>query len=240
MGRMVRSVDIPGKDKHLRFGKLSEEIQKAIIEFPGVKAVVLHVRGKSGEHPHWHVWYESPKEITNQTVRDRMKKVEVLSHFGGQNDWSFRNHDNWTQWAQYVTKNGSHQVIVDYTRDDVQLSVVSEENKKLIIAINVDSDLKTPLALNAPVKRASETMRAKFCRYLANEIGWLKNETIAPDNYDLKIKELVDLMTDFWENAFTTPQGAVCIEHAKYVFANDDVRAIIRKSNQVAIIKCLR
>jgi len=89
-------------------------------------------------------------------------------------------------------------------------------------------------------KRASETMRAKFCKFLVQDNYWNKNETITPDNYDLKIKELVDLMTDFWENAFTTPQGAVCIEHAKYVFANDEVRAIIRKSNQIAIIKCLR
>jgi len=239
---MVRSEDPPGVDKHLRFGKISPEIQEAIIEFPGVKAIVLHTHGRSGEHPHLHVWYESPKAVTNQTVRNHYKKLELFKDHSGQNDWSFRNHDSWETWATYVCKNPTHKVIKDYTRDGIKLSEISSTSVSGLIlpALNVDPDLKTPLSLAAPKKRASESMRAKFCKYLENDCHYHRNESITMDNYPTKLEDLVDRMTDFWENAFTTPQGAVCIEHAKYIFGNDDYRDYIRKKNIVAITRCLR
>lgn len=247
---MVRSLDPPGVDKHLRFEKKEglDQIKEALLHFPGVKAMVLHTHGKSGEHPHLHVWYESPKEITNQTVRNRMMKVEALSHFSGQHEWSFRNHDSWVTWCTYVTKNETHEVLLDYTRDECTLSIMSKKAKELnsdlliLPASIIDPDLSTPAGLNAPAraKRASETMRAKFCKYLERDCHYHRNESITMDNYPVKLDDLVDRMTDFWENAFTTPQGAVCVEHAKYIFGNDEYREYIRKRNIQAITKCLR
>lgn len=245
---MVRSQDPPGADKHLRFEKKEglEQIQEALIKFPGVKAIVLHTHGKSGEHPHLHCWFENAnaRPCTNQNVRDRMKKIEMLSHFSGQNEWSFRNHDSWKTWCEYVTKNPTHKVLLDHTRDDVTLSEVSAGAVSGLIlpASIIDPDLNTPAGLNAParVKRASETMRAKFCKYLENDCHYHRNETITMDNFPGRIDDLIERMTDFWENAFTTPQGAVCVEHAKYIFGNDEYRDYIKKRNAETIKKCLR
>ena len=82
-------------------------------------------------------------------------------------------------------------------------------------------------------------MRAQFVRYMEEE-GWKKNFQINPENQEEQEDYLIKKLTHFWENAFTTPQGVVCVEHALFVFADDDVREYIERKNIQAIKKCLR
>lgn len=110
---MTRSEDIPGNVKHLRFGKISDTALDCLKSFPGVKAIVLHTHGKVGEHPHWHVWWTGDT-VTNQTIRNRLKKFPIFQDYKSQNDWGFRTHDSFPRWADYVIKNISHKILLDY------------------------------------------------------------------------------------------------------------------------------
>lgn len=104
--------DKASKVKHLRFGKIFPELSDILAGFPGVKSIVLHTHGAKGEHPHYHVWYEGTKAVTGETIRNHLRKHhEVFKSYSGQNDWSFRPHDNFETWAAYVQRNKTHKVL---------------------------------------------------------------------------------------------------------------------------------
>ena len=189
---MVRSADPPGRVKHLRFGKTSPEIYEAIVGFPGVKSVVLHTHGAKGEHPHYHVWWEGDKEVTNQTIRNHMKKIPVFSSFSSQNDWSFRNHDSWETWASYVCSNMSHKVLLVY-KDIEEISKI-KSIPITVISLNIPN---TPSIAGPPRPKLSISMRAKFARYLENECFWKKYEEITIENAADKLQEMNERLTDF-------------------------------------------
>lgn len=67
------------------------------------------------------------------------------------------------------------------------------------------------------------------------EPGCISMETLGD-----KKRELVDELTDFWENAFTTPQGSVCVQYALWYFADPAVKAAIRAANYRALESFLR
>lgn len=139
---MVRYEDPPGAIKHLRFGR--PDHLELIKQFPGVKAIVLHKKGKTGEHPHLHVWWEGAKAVTNQTLKNNFKKLwpEVFddkTQYHSQNDWTMRNHDSWDAWSTYVCKNSSHEILLGYSN----LETVSINQKNLIVA--------QPITITSPV-----------------------------------------------------------------------------------------
>lgn len=108
---MVRSEDVPGADKHLRFGHYNEQLATLLVGFPGIKAIVLHTHGTKGEHPHLHVWW-SGAAVTNQTIRNRLKAYhDTFKLMKSQNDWSFRNHESYEAWSSYVQRNKTHKVL---------------------------------------------------------------------------------------------------------------------------------
>lgn len=207
---MTRSEDPPGNVKHLRFGRpgvSTDGTLELLKDFPGIKCIVLHTHGKRGEHPHYHVWWEGEKAVTNQTIRDRLKAIAHFKVFSGQNDWSFRNHDSWESWAAYVCDNMSHKVLLEY-RDIV---TVSESKAMVPIAIG-------PLHSNPPpaiiVKKT--TMRDKFVFHLEKVHGWVRSER-NPTKH-----EVYKQLGRFYAGAFNNNDAIRCIRHACYVFSDFD------------------
>lgn len=131
---MVRSEDPPGSWKHLRFGCYDTRawLVEALTAF-GVKAIVSHKMGKRGEHPHLHVWWEG-ESVTNQTIRNRLKKDDRFIVMKNQNDWSFRNHDSYETWCDYVTKNKSHEVLLG---DDAIKALSASRDVTYDISLNI-------------------------------------------------------------------------------------------------------
>lgn len=235
---MVRYEDPPGAVKHVRFGKVSDAILEAISAYPGVKAVVLHTMGKKGEHPHYHIWWEGDSPITNQTLRNRLKVYSpVFGGFSGQNDWSFRNHDSYDTWCKYTTSNLSHKVL----KADQKLKDVSEAAKILPLSIVSDPPLSATVA-PAVVRRAKLPMREKFIQYLKNDLAWVPGErfTVHSELTEDEMSDIViDAATEFWEMAFTIPEGARMVRHALWVFSSDEIRKSWLSKNRAAIKKCL-
>lgn len=237
---MVRYEDSPGLVKHVRFGKVSDDALTALRDFPGVKAIVLHTHGKTGEHPHWHVWVELTEPATNQTIRNRLKRISAFSSYSGQNDWSFRNHDSWDAWSRYVIKNPTHKVLLNHL-DLNELSEAANGEYAALVAPataieHVGAVAHVAYTVQKPRRKAS--MRELFIEHL-RKIGWVDG-CINECNYEIKKNDLIDELTDFWENAFTTPNGCVAVEHAMYEFADDGARDLIKSKNRVCLRKNLR
>lgn len=227
---MVRYEDPPGSDKHLRFGHfdtrgwLSDFLRAYKSDNPvyGVGAIVSHRRGKKGEHPHIHVWYHSDKPLTNQTVRDRLKKADA--RFGeqmkGQNDWSFRNHDNYEQWCDYVTRNVTHEVIFG---DEYLVNL--SKTKKDSYTTDTTNDIVdvSGVVYNIP-SGLKRNKREQFVKYLIEEHGWMPEET------NPTAHQVATLATRCWKGAFTDPEAIRMTRYAYYVFSDEDKQRAMESS----------
>lgn len=219
---------------HLVLGKISDEALESLRALPSVTAVVLHVRGKKkGEHPHWHVWLDVVG-ITNEAMRKRLRTHNALwREYSGNEHWSLRAHNDYSTWATYVTSNPSAQILIDRP-DDKHPPLPPVATVPVLRPLST-----TELAAITVLKpKKSMSMRAKFLEHLSNK-GW-SYDSICLDEMTAKKEELIDELTDYWENAFTTPQGAVIIQHAMYVYGNEAVRTRIKQLNSVALNHILR
>lgn len=210
--------------QHLRLGKVSDDALAALKAIPGVVAVVLHVRGTKGEHPHWHVWMETGG-ITHEAIRKRLRKFEVFKTYSGNEDWSLRDHNSYAKWSEYVMRNTSAKVLYE---------VPDETHPPLPPVAAAASAAATGGGVAHTVQvvrpKRSKAMKVLFCEYLKDERGWFYG-CVSHSSLEEKKKEVIDELTVFWENAFTIPQGEVIINYAIWVFADMGVRDWIKASN---------
>lgn len=110
----------------------------------------------------------------------------------------------------------------------------------------VGTALSGPQTASPPVvyhiqkpRRVGESMRAKFVRYLQTELHWERG-CITRETRESSKRKMISELVDFWENAFTTPQGAVCIEHAVWYFADELVLADLRMATYHRLNEILR
>lgn len=194
---------------------------------------------------HYHTVFESTVGV--EAVKKRFqsqckalglvsKKGQENAHYGGVkqcNDGSY----------EYAAKNGAFEAHAGFTAEELEAIRLKGKEKyidrppQLVVAVSTVAGETVLIP-----KKKSISMRAQFVRHMI-EKGWKVNQTIDVTHHygdHPKIDELINELTEFWENAFTTPQGGVCIEHAKWVFATDDVRDVIRHNNREALKKFLR
>lgn len=207
-------------NKHFRFGIPSDELLKDLKSFPAVKAIVLHRYGKK-EHPHYHVWITVDPAVTCNTIKSRLIKHSpyIAAQCKTNGFWSARPHPSYDVWGKYVMGNPSAEVLLDNA--EAPLPPVTA-----LPIVAVGGAGATAEAAVATIKytvqkpRRNESMRAKFVQYLKTELHW-ERESISLDNRVAKKRQMIEELVDFWENAFTTPQGAACIEHAMWYFADE-------------------
>lgn len=222
--QMVRSEDPPGDVKHLRFGRPDhlEEIK----QFPGVKAIVLHKKGKTGEHPHLHVWWEGEKAATNQTIRNHFKKqfpaIFGTDLYSGQQNWSFRNHDSWEVWAKYVCGNTSHEVLLSY-RD---LDAVSVNAKNLIVA--------TPITASKPViLKKRPTAEERLIAYAVTERKWEKGnhfKNATHHNWNQVADEARECVLEYANGRVHNTQLIAMVRNLMWVFSDAENREVLSKT----------
>lgn len=233
---MVRSEDPPGVDKHLRFGKISDDLLETLKTFPGVQAVVLHTHGKTGEHPHYHVFWTGEKPVTNQTVRNRLKAYNsIFAGYSGQNDWSIRNHDNYPNWVKYVTDNLSHQVL----KSNASFDTIFDEIPK--VPIVTDSPLRNnpPAALPTTITSISRkkplTSEEKLIAFINRETDWKLNCTwsiskveylaLTPDAAYRRYSEIcAEKVVHYTMGRLYHNQHVSLTRNLMYLYADDDLR----------------
>lgn len=224
---MVRSEDPPGTMKHLRFGKISPEICEALMKAPGVKSIVRHEGGAKGgafkEHPHFHVWFESDTPITNQTVRNRLSKLPEFATHKGQNDWSFRNHDSYLKWCEYVCRNTTATLI----KFEDELSKIYENEKLIDKSLPKDSTIQHIEGLQEVVKhvpKKSRAQREQLREHLIETWKWKVNGQFGIKNYTSAKLMCKSRIIDWYSGWLDDRDGIRMMRFLLYTFADDELR----------------
>lgn len=207
--------------------------------------IVAEEVGSETEKLHYHCAIEVPVGI--EAIKKRFQtecKAKGLVSKKGQENAYYGGVKELTD-ISYVCKEGKFTATQGFTADEL-------EHYRAVGAARYGkskpmTDAETPIIAHMgpeqyhgpKFKQTKTSMRAKFKEYLETKKGY-DCTTITIYNYAASRNELIDHLTEFWENAFTTPQGAVCIEFALWSFATDEVRDLIKEANRTAIIKCLR
>lgn len=219
--------------KHIRFGKPCPELLEALKTFPGIKAIVLHKRGKKEEHPHYHTFW-SGEATTCMTLKAKLIKHSswIAGHPERKSNgfWRCKAHDSWDKWANYVMGNPSAEVLLD--NPDTPLPPVAV----MPIVVGTSAERVPLVVLKTPNKR--DPQRVQFVRYLTNK-GWELEKVKSWNMYEL-LDEIVEELTEWSENAFTTPNGAVIVQHALYHFADEVAKNVLKQKNKDAIRKSIR
>lgn len=216
--------------KHLRIGKVSESALEALKVVDGVKAIVLHKRGKKGEHPHWHVWMEVG-DISHEAVRKRLRKHAVFATYSGNEDWSLRDHDSYDKWGRYVMDNPSAEVLLDNPESPLPPPVAIP-----VVASAAAQSGGAIVVLKKPTDRTPQ--RVRFVKHLEHK-GW-EIDCVKEWQLSQKLDELIEELTDWSENAFTTPNGAATVQHAIWYFSDTMARAKIKQENKKSLRKSVR
>lgn len=192
---------------------------------------------------HFHAVFES--SVGDEAIRKRFqtecraqglvsKKGGENAHYGGVKLCDAGAYE-------YASKSGKFIISQGFTEEELESFRVKGDLKYNKLATDLVVAVSTVAGETVLIpKPKSDSMRARFVRYMIRDRGWVANKTLHHEYYDEKYKELIDALTEFWENAFTTPQGVVCIEHAKWIFGTDDVRDAIKQKNCEAIKRMLR
>lgn len=201
---------------------------------------VLNKDKTPASRPHHHMFFETRlgESSIKKYMRDftkaeglQVSKGKANAYYGGVQVCSD---------TSYVCKFGVYTATKGYMEQTLK-DLHAEGAKKYIreIPIVATNPVGPTVTYGKPAKK-SVSMRAQFVKYMEDEQEWKANFTISAMSHDQRMDELVDHLTEFWKNAFTTPQGVVCIEHARWYFADEDVKESIRLKNRYAIRKCLR
>lgn len=216
-----------------------DPVVEALSTFEWAKSVVKHLAGKKGEHPHLHIWLEFEKPLTKVAAKDRLRKhSDVFKSLSGNENWSFRPHDDYEAWCKYVCRNDSHSII----KGDDLLDQIHDEVPK--VPIVVDGPLRSPNCPPARVIKSRIPMREKFIQYLERDRYWKRGKQFSMLDkplgwWDEFENEVVDAATEYWEAAFTVPEGIRMVKHAMWVFSDEDTRSTIQIKNRSAIKKSL-
>lgn len=218
--------------KHFRFGYPSDQLLTDLKTFPAIKAIVLHKTGKKGEHPHYHVWITGAPATSN-TIKSRL--IKHSSHIAAASKtngfWMAKAHDSYEAWGKYVMGNVSAEVLLDNPEAPLppkaELPVVASGGGGAVATtiVTVKASARLP-------------QRVQFVKYLENK-GW-EAESVKEWNMYEKLDDLIEELTDWSENAFTTPNGSATVQHALYYFSDVVARNIIKKKNKDAIKKSIR
>lgn len=204
------------------------------------KYVISEEIGEKDQRVHHHAAFESP--IGVEAVKKEFQKfckTKGLAVSRGQANAWYGGVKDCTD-ASYICKDGKIVASEGFLTQTIAELIAEGKKKyrdKKSLVLPPDPSGNTTQIVK--VVQTKTSMRAKFVRYLASDCGWT-HECVMLWNYELKKEQVIEHLTEFWENAFTTPQGVVCVEHALWVYADDRVRKYIKSNNVEAIKKFLR
>lgn len=227
--------DIQSPFKHIRITDMA--VLDDIKTFPGVKAIVKHSWGskyKDQARPHYHIWWEG-FAVTSQCVKDRLKRhsVYIDTHSGSNGFWIVKAHDSYDKWATYVMGNPSAEVMLDNSERPLPPPAAWP-----VVATGSTSGAAVApvVVLKEPSKRLAQ--RVRFVKHLEQK-GWQVDD-VKIWNIHEKFDELCEILTEWSENAFTTPNGAVTVSHALWIFAETPARNYIKEKTKEHLRKSSR
>ena len=204
--------------------------------------IVAEEVGGATSKTHYHAAFQSDVgiEAIKKRFQTQCKALGLVSKKGQENAY-YGGVKECTD-LSYICKEGKFIASGGFSDEELQdfHSVGSRrypaELTNVPIVANMNNGPSEPVRFKTPTRT---TQKERFKNYLLYDVR-LEKGCINPYNWEEMEEKLSDFLTEIWENAFTTPQGSVCIEYAKWIFANDEYRVIIKKNNIAAIRRFLR
>lgn len=226
---------------HVRFApEIREPFMVWLKDRHSLKYVISEEIGEKDQRVHHHAAFESPVGV--EAVKKEFQKfckAKGLQVSRGQANAWYGGVKECTD-TSYICKDGKIIASEGFMTETIAELIAEGKKKyrdKKSLILPPDPSGNTSQIVK--VVQTKTSMRAKFVKYLASDCGWTHG-CIMNWNLDNKKEEVIGLLTEFWENAFTTPQGVVCVEHAIWVYADEKVRNDIKAKNVEAIKKFLR
>lgn len=228
----------PGAWIHARF---APEIKDPILEWIDGHSPRYIVSEETADRLHYHVAFETDLGIESirKKFQNACKSKGLQVSRGKANAW-YGGVKPCTD-TSYICKDGNIVKSKGFMTQTIT-DLIKEGKAKYRKEVPLVSSPLTPqdTIIKVTTAKKSISMRAQFVRYLEQEQLWRENASISVASYDDQVDQLIDYLTIFWKNAFTTPQGCVCVEYAKWHFADDEVREHLKLKNRAAIKKSLR
>lgn len=195
----------------------------------------MHLRGEKSERPHYHIWLELDEPMTHDKAKDKLREYHTMFDRPF-STWMFSHGkegvEQYRAWANYVSNAAKGAVILYETPDDSHPPIPA-----IPVLPPAGGGSAAAVMVKPPTNRTPQ--RVRFCNYLKTELNW-ETGCITMINYKDKLRELVDELTFFSENAFTTPNGAATVQHALWMFSDPAVKETIKASNYRAMESFLR
>lgn len=224
---------------HARF---APEIKPRFLEWIDGHSPKYIVGEETAERLHYHIAFETALGIESikKKLQAACKSLGLETKRGQANSW-YGGVKICTD-LSYVCKDGNivaHKNFMPQTIESL-IQEGKEKYHKLPSTVQVPQMVVGDVLRIVEPKKKSVAMKQQFVNYMEKEIGWKVNAQITEDTYVNDLDDLMDYLTVFWKNAFTTPQGVQCIEYAKWHFADDFVRNRIKDKNRDVLKKFLR
>lgn len=224
---------------HARF---SPEIKTQFLEWIDVNSPRYIVGEETANRVHYHIAFETLLGI--ESIKKKLQAAckakglvtergKANSYYGGVKECTD---------TSYVCKDGNIVASKGFLAATIEALIKEGKEKyhKLPSTVNTPDMAVGNVLRVVESKKRSVAMKVQFVKYMEDECKWKENAQITVDTYVNDVDDLIDYLTVFWKNAFTTPQGAVCVEYAKWHFADDNVRDVIKSKNRTSLKKFLR
>lgn len=237
---MTTPVTPAGLWVHARF---SPEIKSRFLEWVDANSPKYIVGEETANRLHYHIAFETALGIESikKKLQAACKDLGLVTQRGKSNSW-YGGVKECTD-TSYVCKDGN--IVAHKNFSPLIIESLIQEGKEKYHKLPQHTGhpqmvVGDVIRIVEPPKKKSVAMKAQFVQYMETQCKWKENAQITESTYVNDLDDLIDHLTDFWKNAFTTPQGAVCIEHAKWYFADDEVRLGIKAKNRHVLKKFLR
>lgn len=233
--------DPPAPDKetgkwHVRFYALLLSQVKEVFEAKFDTYVIGKEETGENGTKHHHCWF--PLDVKKDAINKMFQRITKSANVQGK-----KGRGNgayavfpWDDNIGYIIKSG---VYASKGFSDEQL-VVKRPVPIVASSAPVEVSSGTPVSYKIQKPKRSTKMKDVFVEHLKSLPGWVPG-CITPANLSSKRKELIHIMTVYFQNAFGTDwQAKNALDHAGFYFGDEFVVEHISQMNQVYYEKILR
>lgn len=221
---MVRCEDTPAPIHHLVLGKTSPEIPPVLLELPWVKAVVSHDggsrTGKWKDHFHYHCFLQFDRNYTKVNIKNLLKKYPAFSTHSGNPDWSFRPHDNYIHWCNYVCQNRTAK-LVKYDEELNNIYVPAMLAPKPAVIEHIEG--LQEVVKTASVRK-SRSERLKLKEHLIEIWKWEENAQFDLPDYKAATALCKARIVQWYSGWLDDRDGIRMLRFLMYTFGTDKLR----------------
>lgn len=239
---MTRSKTVPASHWSVRVTRMLPEVRLALKDISGV-AIGEHPKDQGCSRSHYHIYFRDIEIKSPEKFTTYFKSLIPDCTLKGNTDFCITNTETFDGWYQYVYGGPKEEREWRFPIREILFNLPETERPYPLPLIRDITDLVLPatnVIIPGPKKvpNKKKAMRVQFIEHLQSQ-GWKKDERFFENSFNSEaaVNAIAEEMTDFWENAFTIPEGQRMARHALFVFSDEGVKGMLRRNNARAFYK---